>query len=326
MANERITENLVRDKFKSDPLFEVIKLEEQKSKSKKIRDLLQNASKSRKGNVGYPEFLITFPSENINYLIVVECKAETHYHISEKLDKPKDYAVDGVLHYGRYLAKEFNVLAIAASGQNKNEFTVSTYKFEKGKTEHTDKEIDTLLSVNDYLKLFENENFAENLRNIDILQKSVYLNEEFNSYSITENSRCTIVSGILLSLLDSPFKSSYATYKNTNEVADAMLEAIKRVLKSFSVRNKDSIINEFNKILNEPIFKQKIIKKGKEEKETIKVVKEDFIDYIYRNVYPLIDMEDAGVDVLGKFYTEFIRYAGSSQKQGLVLTLSLIHI
>lgn len=33
-------------------------------------------------------------------------------------------------------------------------------------------------------------------------------------------------------------------------------------------------------------------------------------------------MDDSGFDVLGRFYTEFIRYAGSEQKQGLVLTPS----
>jgi type I restriction-modification system DNA methylase subunit len=44
------------------------------------------------------------------------------------------------------------------------------------------------------------------------------------------------------------------------------------------------------------------------------------IEYLHSNVYPLVDMEQSGFDVLGRFYTEFIRYAGSEQSQGLVLT------
>jgi hypothetical protein len=48
MANERITEDIVRDHFKNDPLYNMIKLDEQKSTSKKVIDLLQNASKSGK--------------------------------------------------------------------------------------------------------------------------------------------------------------------------------------------------------------------------------------------------------------------------------------
>ena len=31
-------------------------------------------------------------------------------------------------------------------------------------------------------------------------------------------------------------------------------------------------------------------------------------------------MGDKGYDVLGRFYTEFIRYAGTDKKTGLVLT------
>mgnify|MGYP003290110780 CR=1 FL=1 len=44
------------------------------------------------------------------------------------------------------------------------------------------------------------------------------------------------------------------------------------------------------------------------------------IEYLHKYVYPLVSMEHSGFDVLGRFYTEFIRYAGSEQKQGLVLT------
>ena len=46
MANERITEDIVRNHFKNDPLFKSIKFEEQKSYNKRVIDLLQNASKS----------------------------------------------------------------------------------------------------------------------------------------------------------------------------------------------------------------------------------------------------------------------------------------
>ena len=51
----------------------------------------------------------------------------------------------------------------------------------------------------------------------------------------------------------------------------------------------------------------------------LEVIKE-MIEYLHKYVYPLVSMEHSGFDVLGRFYTEFIRYAGSEQKQGLVLT------
>ena len=322
MVNEKITEGIVREFFKNDPLNEIIKVEEQKSKSQRINELLKTSSKSKTNNWGMPEFIITFPSQNTNYVIVIECKASLDKHESPNLDKPRDFAVDGVLHYAKFLSKDFDVIALAVSGESNEELKVSTYKWFRGQPNEVDLKEKTLLPINDYLRLFDNEVFYENIKNLDIIQKAVHLNDDFHSYSITENGRCTIVSAILLSLLDEPFKNSYSTYKKTSELAEGMLLALDRVLTRYKVRNKDSMIGEFNKILNEPIFKREKIKKNKqkEDTETIIIVKENFINYLHKNVYPLVKMEDVGYDILGKFYTEFIRYAGSSQKQGLVLT------
>ncbi|SFQ55623.1 HsdM family class I SAM-dependent methyltransferase [Parafilimonas terrae] len=318
MANERITEEIVRGHFKNDPLFNICKLEEQKSSNRRINELLQKASKAGKG-IGRPEFLISFPVQNSNYLIVVECKGELSCHQSKNLDKPKDFAVDGVLHYSKVLSEDFDVIAIAVSGQNIDTVSVSTFKRNKGAKNYSDLKTGKLLSINGYLKLFNNEAFSDSLKSIDIIQKAVYLNEELHSYSMTENGRCTVVSAVLLGLLDNTFKASYSTYEESSDLASGLIESLKRVLKANKVRNSESMLAEFQKIMNEPLFKQKKIKRKKEERLTIEVLKE-FIDYVYKNVYPLITMDDAGIDVLGKFYTEFIRYAGSSQKQGLVLT------
>lgn len=319
MANERITEDIVRTHFKTDTLYSVIKFEEQKSTIRKVNELLQTASKSGSGP-GKPEFIVSFPTQNTDYLIIIECKPSVDKHESKKRDKPKEYAVDGVLHYAEKLRREYDIIAIAVSGANTNELRVSTFSWHKNAAKYKDENTSKLLPVNDYLKLFDNESFAENIKNIDIIQKAVFLNEEFHAYSVTENGRCTIVSAILIGLLDNTFKKSYSTYENSADLAEGLIDAIKRVLKKGGIRNQDSILNEFQKIINEPIFKQDKIKKGNEEKLTIQVIKDDFIDYIFKNVFPLITMDDAGIDVLGKFYTEFIRYAGSSQKQGLVLT------
>ena len=70
MRELRITEDIVRNHFKNDPLFKSIKFEEQKSYNKRVIDLLQNASKSGK-SIGKPEFIISFPTGNIDYLLVV---------------------------------------------------------------------------------------------------------------------------------------------------------------------------------------------------------------------------------------------------------------
>ena len=120
MANERITEDIVRTHFKDDPLFSSIKFEEQKSTNIRVMDALATASKALTGKGGKPEFIITFPQQSMDYLIVVECKADVSKHESKNRDCPKDYAVDGALHYSKHLAKEFNVISIAVSGTEDN--------------------------------------------------------------------------------------------------------------------------------------------------------------------------------------------------------------
>jgi len=105
MANERLTESIVRDHFKDDPLFSSVRFEEQKSTNIRIAECLASASKSGKDRPGKPEFIITFPTQSSDYVIVVECKAKVDKHESANRDKAKDYAVDGALHYPRISAK-----------------------------------------------------------------------------------------------------------------------------------------------------------------------------------------------------------------------------
>ncbi|MEK6886075.1 MAG: N-6 DNA methylase [Nanoarchaeota archaeon] len=325
MANERNTENIVRDHFKKDPLYNIIKLEEQKSSNKKIDEILQYSSKSGSG-VGKPEFLITFPSGDADYIIVIECKADITLHKSKKEDNPKDYAVDGVIKYAKKLAEKFNVIAIAVSGETEKEMLVSHFLFKKQTKTYSElKEGNILCSINDYLRIFGNNNFADNLKNIDIIQKAIYLNELYQSYSVTENTRCTMISAILVSLLDDPFRSSYNKYNSSASLAKAILSAIQNVLEKNNVKGKGEMLGEYNKILNEPLFKEEKIKHRDEKDYQLSIeINKGIIDYIHENVYPLVDMEQSGFDVLGRFYTEFIRYAGSEQSQGLVLTPSHI--
>ena len=130
--NERITEAIVRDHFQSDPMFSMIKLEEQQSNNQHISNLLKNASKSGKGQ-GYPEFIISFPTGNMNYIVVVECKPTRKQHESKNKNrnKPKDFAVDGVLHYAKFLSKDFDVIAIAVSGDEINNLSISHFFIKK---------------------------------------------------------------------------------------------------------------------------------------------------------------------------------------------------
>lgn len=322
MANERLTEAIVRDHFKADPFIKSVKLEEQKSSNKRIQELLKGQSKgSGKGN-GFPEFIISFPT-NSNYLIVVECKAKVTNHESPNRDKPKDYAVDGVLHYAKALSLGFNVVAIAVSGETEDEAIVSHFYWKKEAKLYSETADKKLLSIDDYLQLFEDQFFISDFYTRDIAYKARYLNEEFQAYTIPEYKRCTMVSAMLLALINNEFKEKYCNLGTIAELGQKMLAAIDSVFddEDDMVRNKTIILREFVTILNEPLFVQKTIKhkEKKTDEDTLEVAKY-FINFLEQNVYPLVEHSNIGYDVLGRFYVEFIRYAASEQKSGLVLT------
>jgi len=322
MANERITEGIVRDHFKEDALFKSVKWEEQKSGNKRIAELLKGESKGGgKGN-GYPEFIISFPT-NSNYLIVVECKATVQKHESKNRDNAKDCAVDGVLHYAKALKDEFNVVAIAVSGQNETELLVSHFYWKKQTEEYSELEDRKLLHIEDYMQIFDDQFFISDFYTRDIAYKARELNEEFHLRSITEDKRCTMVSGMLLALIDKNFAEQYESQPSIKDLGQSMLSAIDAVFEAEEdmVRNKSALIAEFATLLNEPLFAHDTINNTTTHKtESTLSTAKDFIAYLHKYVFPLVKHSNIGYDVLGRFYIEFIRYAQSQQKQGLVLT------
>ena len=78
MANERNTENLVRDLLRENGYIdnENILIEEQSSANPKIDKLLSTASKKGSGK-GYPEFIISFANRPKD-IVVVECLSLIH--------------------------------------------------------------------------------------------------------------------------------------------------------------------------------------------------------------------------------------------------------
>ena len=94
-----------------DKIENLLKLAGGKPKECNMDDYAQGGKGKAK-----PEYIITF-NDDIHTLIVVECKNSAKKHRSDKLNKPSGYAVDGALYYAKFLKQEYNVVAIAVSGQ-----------------------------------------------------------------------------------------------------------------------------------------------------------------------------------------------------------------
>jgi len=305
MANERKTEIIVRNHF--NQFLDEIEIEEQKSDNVKIDKLLKTASKKGSGK-GYPEFLITY-NTNSNLLIVIECKAEVTKHESKTKDKYSDYAVDGVLLYSSYLSKDFDVLAIAVSGESKRNIKVSHFLHLKGERKAIEIFGDKLLSADDYLNgyLKSPEKFRQDYKTLlDFTKK---LNENLHSHKILESQRSLLLSCILIALENTAFKTSYASHKTPKNLANSLVQTV-----SNELENANILGDKLNNLNIQFSFIKTDTSLSKKDK-VLKVL----IDEIDENINQFIKTYEY-FDVLGQLYIEFLRYANSDKGLGIVLT------
>lgn len=325
MVNERKTEILVRNLLKERGYYnnENIIIEEQSSDNPKIHKLLNRASKSGEGR-GYPEFIVSFKNDPQN-ILVIECKAEIKFHQSKNKKNYEKYAVDGALLYSSYLKDDFNVMAIAVSGETEREMKISHFLWLKGRHIYKDVSDKSFLDPKSLINIVETQ--SQPLKDEELIKKAIEYNELLHGYSIPEVDRCTLISSILVALQDKAFTNSFDSYHtdedtqdyNPNEaLIDALLSACTTVLKrnKISVDKQEIIIREYEKIKSNHTLRSRTISINR--KDLKNTVLRDLISDVMANIMPYINNNI--YDVLGKFYTQFIRYAGSDSKTGLVLT------
>lgn len=315
MPNERITENITKKLLKEKGYYsEGFIVEEQISQNPRIIKLLKNASKSGKGQ-GKPEFIITIAND-IDLVIVIECKADIKNHKSEDLSKANDYAVDGAIHYASYLAKDFNVIAIGVSGQTKEELLVDTYLWVK--KENTYKKLDNIkniLSLEEYKRIINRDSEIRRKKESELMTFARKLHNQMRDYAkLSESEKPLLVSAILMALESDAFVQSYKTYANkpeslskavTNAIEEVLEEAempenkIKNLIQTYGFLNVHPELNRGNVLMN-------------------------LIMEIEENIKPFMDNYKY-IDVIGKFYGEFLKYTGGDGK-GLGIVLTPRHI
>ena len=310
--NERKTERLVYKILEKNKETYDVEIEEQKSNDPSINKLLQHASKKVGGTGrGNPEFIIKLLPD---LLMVVECKADPRKHRSKDLDKYADYAVDGSLLYSSYLSRDYNVIAVAVSGEYESEMKVSTFLQLKN-SKYEDVELNKILPFETYIEMYEHDPNKEKIAKDDLIRYSKDLNNKLrDDFELEEGQRPLLVSGILIALENKSFRKSYTTESAAKYLALSLSNTIKKVLEQHNVeRNKrDDMTNVYNFI------------------ETNNNISKDFGKMRNTKLRDLISEVDVKVrsfvkeykfhDILGQFYGEFLRYANIDQGLGIVLT------
>lgn len=327
MANERKTESLVREQLRTFGYYEPdngISVEEQKSEIVRVKGLLSKASKNAKGNIGYPEFIISNRKDTA-FLIVVECKPDVKKHESLGRDKPVDYAVDGVLHYAKHLAKHYTVLAVAVSGTTASSMKVSNFLVPMGTTDvkelvnESNAPVAELVPYDDYYRLASYDPDVAQKRHSDLLAFSRELHEFiWAKAKISEEEKPLLVSGTLIALMNNTFIKTFDTLP-AEDVQEAWLTAIKKELDKASIpqAKKDTMLQPYTTIAVNPNLGKPDSKTAKEYPDG---VFKEIITRIADNVWPYINVFH-DFDVVGQFYGEFLKYtAGDKKALGIVLT------
>jgi predicted RNA methylase len=263
-----------------------------------------------------PEFIITF-NDCRDTIIVVECKSKLSLFETEAHNRPKKYAVDGVLYYAKYLKHNFNVIAIGFAGTKAGTYRAEAYYWAQNQDEPTlmPKARDVLLEPVNYIKLIRGEKIQRQYSLEQIRATATKMNNTLRAVKMPEKSKPIFIAGILIALTDSAFVREYDSLTTFNSVANRLLQAIDEVLENSDIpRNKvNEIKASFRVITRNP--KLKSIPLGKEGSIIW------YIKQLEMKIKPMMEHSGSAIDALGEFYHEFIRYTGGDGAGlGIVLT------
>ena len=338
--NERTTENVVRDTLRDLGYYESsnqIQIEEQKSNIESIKRLLKSASKTGKGGVGAPEFIITNP-ENPDFVVIFECKADSKDHCSQQANqllngipvvetdeqyakRTQKYAVDGALHYASFLSKDFNVVSVAVSGTPDTTVEISAYLNTKGNAKpkplctKEKKEITSIIPWSDYIQHATFDPSVQRMRFEELMAFSRELHDFMRDHAkLTESEKPLLVSGTLISLRSKAFVASYDVL-TPEELQKEWMRVIKDEIQKAEIprAKKDNMSQPYSSIAVHPEL-------GKATAAYPKGVLHELVTRLNEKVWPFISLYH-DFDVVGQFYGEFLKYTGGDKKAlGIVLT------
>ncbi|MDR0663635.1 MAG: N-6 DNA methylase [Spirochaetaceae bacterium] len=268
------------------------------------------------GGKAKPEYIITF-NKNPQTIMVMECKKTVSKHISEKLDRPKNYAVDGALYYAKFLKDDYNVIALAVSGTKKDTMKANAYYWQKGQDEYVElkKARDIIYEPENYLRLVSGEAVKKAVSIEEIQGLALEMHNALRELAVTEREKPVFIAGILIALNDKDFIAEYPKLISFNSLLNRLQDAINNVLKESDIRKEkiEDIKNRFKIIGRNTGIKS--IPLGHYNSLGW------YIEELEKKVKPMMDFADNTIDALGIFYHEFVKYSGGDGSGlGIVLT------
>lgn len=270
-------------------------------------------------------------------------------------DNTQSYAIDGALWYAEFLKDSYDVIVVAVSGVSESNSKVTTFVYPKHGNKTDIKIIENGTLLNSLMSISQYEKDIDNILDRNHVTEEE-VKKELRSYTLTcanflransieDNSKAGFVSAIILGLTNKEsrlYKDVKAAYdKKENTKAKVMdsdpigKEAVK--LLEDALYGNDYVPGIFDvdhipegkrkslrKFYNILLSKDELIKfpKAKNKKTFVdgETVLSACIFSLYEHVV-LITEKYHGIDVMGEFYTTFLRFTkGNAKEKGIVLT------
>lgn len=313
-----------------------------------------NASKKLTGNSGSPDY--TAKDNENDLVIVIECKSNVNKHQTyDNLDDYKkglgtskeisEYAINGALHYATFINYAYDVVAVAVSGLDEKNYRCTSFFLPKGKNieniyllengEYNDtimRPVNYRMLIDEHLGKFkaEKEKIESDLK--------IYANQCNNflrANHISAKDRAGFLSAIVLALTnkDSDFYKSVERAMPDVRIKKPYTEelgkkSITRLWESLGDiwKDKDDLPEIKRKYLEEyynSLLLTNLLEYPEGESKYFNFG-ENILSRsaysIYENI--VLKMENhPKVDIMGTFYTAFLKYAkGDAKDKGVVLT------
>ncbi len=292
-----------------------------------IKQVLSTASKKENGKVGYPDRI--FVNAHNKFLVLVEEKSSVKDH--ENPDKEKG-AVSGIKWYlSRFfnsslksiLKNYFNdwkILGIAVSGDLLLEYQ---HKFN---CYTIDSKLEKIVSLNQVTNFMTEEQFLALFNSLDeeeavstVSSSSKKINNLLRS--VDSQKRPVLLSALMICLhrveqnsenYINDFPDHYKTYQPTT-IISRVIETVKNILKIEGIPNEklQALSTELAFLTTDQTLNSTSILKD------ILIELETAVIPLFKNQFAT----NSNYDIIGKFYEEFLKYAGvSNVKKGIVLT------
>lgn len=305
----------------------------QGSDNAEVNKALSTASKSKTGNVGFPEFVAIVK----DYVIVIEDKSTISRHeklnedgiFSSEIKDIKDYALNGAIFYAKHIVNNSHfkkAFAIGVSGNEKNHRITPVF-IEPTEYIRVLDDVESFVSFNEnnideyYVKDVLKEDTILEKDLVEVLKDAAAIHEDLRTYgSLLEEQKPLIISGILLALREKEFKNfdiDNLTGDQVNPDGKKIYEAIEDNLKRSNVApevKKDKVLNQFVFIKNNTTLNSI---HPKLNKTPLKY----FCEQVNEKIYKSIRYTQGSEDYIGRFYGEFMSYSGGDgQSLGIILT------